>query len=59
MVIFEVQPRPERWDDYLRYAQWLTPELEQVDGFLDNERFRSGRRDGWGSRSRRGGMKNP
>jgi len=47
MVIFEVKPKPERWDDYLRSARWLTPELEQVDGFLANERFRSGRRDGW------------
>lgn len=47
IVIFEVHPRPDRWDDYLRYAKWLTPELEQIDGFIDNERFRSRRRDGW------------
>jgi heme-degrading monooxygenase HmoA len=45
-VIFEVEPRPERWDDYLRYAAELRPALERIDGFLDNRRFRSRRRDG-------------
>jgi heme-degrading monooxygenase HmoA len=46
-VIFEVQPKPGRWDDYLGYAKLLKPELEKIDGFLDNERFASKRRDGW------------
>jgi heme-degrading monooxygenase HmoA len=46
-VIFEVNPRPERWDAYLGYAKVLRPELEQIDGFLDNERFSSLRRKGW------------
>jgi heme-degrading monooxygenase HmoA len=46
VVLFEVEPRPERWDDYLRYAGMLRPELEQIDGFLDNRRFRSRRHDG-------------
>ncbi|MBV9785244.1 MAG: antibiotic biosynthesis monooxygenase [Acidisphaera sp.] len=46
-VIFEVNPKPERWDDYLRYAGLLKPELEKIDGFLDNERFASKRREGW------------
>jgi heme-degrading monooxygenase HmoA len=46
-VIFEVQPRPERWDDYLHYAAALRPELTQIDGFIDNRRFRSRRRPGW------------
>lgn len=46
VVLFEVDPRPERWDDYLRYAGMLRPELEQIDGFLDNRRFRSRRHDG-------------
>jgi heme-degrading monooxygenase HmoA len=45
-VIFEVEPRPERWDDYLHYAAELRPALERIDGFLDNRRFRSRRRDG-------------
>ena len=47
VVLFEVDPRPERWDDYLRYAGMLRPELEKIDGFLDNRRFRSRRHDGW------------
>jgi len=45
-VLFEVEPRAERWDDYLRYAGGLRPELERIDGFLDNRRFRSRRHDG-------------
>ncbi len=45
-VIFEVEPRPERWDDYLRYAGLLKPELERIDGFIENRRFRSRRHPG-------------
>ena len=45
-VLFEVEPRPERWDDYLRYAGALRPELERIDGFLENLRFRSRRHEG-------------
>jgi heme-degrading monooxygenase HmoA len=40
-VIFEVQPNPERFDDYLALAKTLKPKLEAIDGFIDNERFRS------------------
>ncbi len=47
IVIFEVQPKPDRWDAYLAHAAALKPELQRIDGFLDNERFRSRRRDGW------------
>ena len=36
-VIFEVNPRRERWDAYLGYAKMLRPELEQIDGFIENE----------------------
>lgn len=46
-VIFEVQPRPDGWDDYLEHARMLRPELEQVDGFVDNVRYRSLTRPGW------------
>jgi heme-degrading monooxygenase HmoA len=46
-VIFEVHPKPDQWDTYLGYAKMLRPELEQIDGFLDNERFSSLRRPGW------------
>ena len=46
-VIFEVQPKPEQWDAYLGYAKSLRPELERIDGFIENERFSSLRRKGW------------
>ena len=45
-VIFEVQPRPERFDDYLAIAKSLRPEIERIDGFIDNERFESTRARG-------------
>src|ERR1700760_5158984 len=46
-VIFEVHPRPEQWDAYLGAAKMLRPELEQIDGFVDNIRYKSLSRDGW------------
>lgn len=46
-VIFEVNPKSEQWDTYLGYAKLLRPELEQIEGFIDNERFSSLRRKGW------------
>ena len=46
-VIFEVHPRPERFDLYLGLAKELKPILEGIDGFIDNERFESTRRPGW------------
>jgi heme-degrading monooxygenase HmoA len=46
-VIFEVNPKPEQWEAYLGYAKLLRPELGQIDGFIDNERFSSLRRKGW------------
>src|SRR5262247_4819320 len=46
-VIFEVYPKEARFDDYLALAKRLKPVLEQVDGFVDNERFESKRRPGW------------
>jgi heme-degrading monooxygenase HmoA len=46
-VIFEVNPKPDRWDSYLGYAQLLRPELERIDGFIANERFSSLGRQGW------------
>jgi heme-degrading monooxygenase HmoA len=47
VVIFEVKPRSERWNDYLQLAGALRPELERIDGFIDNERFASRARRGW------------
>jgi heme-degrading monooxygenase HmoA len=46
-VLFEVQPRPDRWDAYLAFAKSLRPELERIDGFIDNIRYRSLTREGW------------
>ena len=46
-VIFEVHPKPDQWDAYLDYARMLKPELEQMDGFVDNIRYRSLTREGW------------
>lgn len=46
-VIFEVRPRPGEWDTYLANAKMLRPELEQVDGFIDNIRYKGLTRDGW------------
>src|SRR5208337_5177598 len=46
-VIFEVNPRPERWEDYLAHAALLRPELQAIDGFIANERFASRGRPGW------------
>ena len=46
-VLFEVAPRSERFDDYLGIAKMLKPELERIDGFIDNIRYRSLMRDGW------------
>jgi heme-degrading monooxygenase HmoA len=46
-VIFEVHPKPDQWDAYLGEAKMLRPELERVDGFIDNIRYKSLTRDGW------------
>lgn len=40
-VIFEVEPDPQRIDDYLHTAAELRPHLMRIDGFVENERFRS------------------
>lgn len=46
-VVFEVHPGPGKKDEYLSLAKHLKPILESVDGFIDNERFGSKRREGW------------
>ena len=43
VVIFAVQPKKERWSDYLELAKRLKPDLEAMEGFIDNERYRSTR----------------
>ncbi len=46
-VLFEVHPKPEQKDAYLGYGKMLKPELERIDGFVDNVRYRSLTREGW------------
>jgi heme-degrading monooxygenase HmoA len=46
-VLFEVQPYRSRWDMYLANAGALRPDLELVEGFVDNLRYRSLMREGW------------
>jgi heme-degrading monooxygenase HmoA len=46
-VLFEVQPKSEKWDDYLGLAKMLKPELEAIDGFVENIRYHSLTRKGW------------
>ena len=46
-VIFEVHPRSDQWDAYFHHAKMLRPELEKIDGFVDNIRYRSLTRQGW------------
>lgn len=41
VVIFEVEPREGRKDDYFALAAALKAELEKIDGFLSVERFQS------------------
>jgi len=45
-VIFEVEPRSGRRQDYLDLAAALRPQLEGIDGFLSVERFESLTRPG-------------
>ena len=46
-VLFEVNPRSDQWDGYLGNAKMLRPELEKIDGFVDNIRYGSLTREGW------------
>src|SRR5262245_20070863 len=46
-VLFEVEPKADRWDAYLAYAKVLRAELEKIDGFVENIRYRSLTRQGW------------
>jgi heme-degrading monooxygenase HmoA len=46
-VLFEVNPKSDQWDAYLGYAKMLKPEIEAIEGFIDNIRYRSLTREGW------------
>jgi heme-degrading monooxygenase HmoA len=45
-VIFVLQPKQEKFDEYLKLAKYLRPELEEIDGFIDIDRFASQRTKG-------------
>ncbi len=40
-VIFEVEPKPDRRQEYLDLAAGLRPLLDRIDGFVSIERFES------------------
>lgn len=46
-VLFEVKPWLDQWDTYLDKAKLLRPQLERIDGFIDNIRYKSLTREGW------------
>ena len=46
-VVFQVHPAEGKKEEYLGLAKHLKPILETIDGFIDNERFESKRRQGW------------
>src|SRR5665213_4049525 len=46
-VIFEVNPKDGHYDHYLGHGKMLRPELEKIDGFVANIRYRSLTRDSW------------
>jgi heme-degrading monooxygenase HmoA len=46
-AMLEVNPVPEQFDAYLGMAKMLRPELEAIDGFIDNTRYGSLTRTGW------------
>jgi heme-degrading monooxygenase HmoA len=46
-VLFEVKPWAAQWEAYLDKAKMLRPQLELIDGFVDNIRYKSLTREGW------------
>ncbi|HTR06318.1 MAG TPA: antibiotic biosynthesis monooxygenase [Paraburkholderia sp.] len=46
-AMLEVKPIPDQFEAYLGMAKMLTPELEKIEGFIDNDRYASLTRDGW------------
>jgi heme-degrading monooxygenase HmoA len=46
-VVFEVKPNPAQSSVYLEIANELRPELLKIDGFLENERYRSAHNNGF------------
>jgi heme-degrading monooxygenase HmoA len=46
-AMLEVNPIPEQFDAYLGMAKMLRPELDKIEGFIDNNRYASLTRPGW------------
>jgi heme-degrading monooxygenase HmoA len=46
-AMLDVNPKTDQFDAYLGMAKMLRPELEQIDGFVDNTRYASLTRPGW------------
>lgn len=46
-AMLEVNPKSDQLDAYLGMAKMLRPEIEAIDGFLDNSRFASLTHEGW------------
>jgi heme-degrading monooxygenase HmoA len=46
-AMLEVKPYPEQFDAYLGMAKMLRPELDKIEGFIDNNRYASLTRAGW------------
>ena len=46
-AMLEVNPKADQFDKYFGMARMLRPELENIDGFVDNTRFASLTRSGW------------
>lgn len=46
-AMLEVNPIPAQFEAYLGMAKMLRPELEKIDGFIDNTRYASLTREGW------------
>jgi len=45
--MLEVNPKPDQFDNYFGMAKMLRPDLEKIDGFVDNNRYASLTRPGW------------
>jgi len=45
--MLEVNPKPDQFDIYFSMAKLLRPELEKIDGFVDNDRYASLTCPGW------------
>jgi heme-degrading monooxygenase HmoA len=45
--MLEVNPKSDQLDNYFGMAKMLRPELEKIDGFVENARYTSLTRPGW------------